>query len=478
MVWMNIYVIVLALLVLGGGVRSSRTKQSVLLAASYLFYGTFGTTFLAMLIASSIFNFAMGVWLKRRPTAARLWIGISVNVGLLSLFKYLPAMNAIHQIAMPIGMSFWTFQAMSYLFDIYRAEQLDESLVEFCLYMAFWPTVLMGPVCRLSYLLPQFRDTSSVQFSDLTEGINRIGLGLFMKLVLAQLLASGVDAGFIITRSTAESTHHWGGLDVWFLAIGFGFQLFFDFAGYSHISIGAARLFGFRITENFDAPFLATTPSIFWSKWHISLSSWIRDYVFVPFATVRRQAWWRYFALWLSMVLFGLWHGSKFTYVIWGAYQGVLLVAHRIGQQLKRKSGFEPGGPIGRGLSWIATFLTISLGWIAFRANDLNQTSAMLRAVLSPHTYRNAALSANYYFTVLGLACGYFAVVNSPRFFVRVSQGSFSQRIIQSRIFEPVQLLWRNAWLWMTPTIVFLATLWMLTSFTTVDVRPFVYSGF
>src|SRR6185295_9624236 len=185
-----------------------------------------------------------------------------------------------HDIVMPVGISFWTFQGLSYLFDVYREEEIDPSLLEFCLYMAFWPTVLSGPVCRLPNMLPQFRKEPVFSWEDISAGTLRIIQGLFMKMVLAQLLASGLTPGQGVAAGFDQVKSGLGGLDVWLLAIGFGFQLFFDFAGYSHIVIGGARLFGIQVPENFHRPFVSTTPSIFWTRWHMSLSFWIRDYVF------------------------------------------------------------------------------------------------------------------------------------------------------------------------------------------------------
>ena len=246
---------------------------------------------------------------------------------------------------MPLGISFWTFQAMSYLFDLYRQEDIDPSLLEFCLYMAFWPTVIMGPICRLESMLPQFREGERFSSSNLLAGAKRIVTGLFMKVVLSQLLASGLTPGSGVAAGFAGDATVLTGLDVWFLAIGFGFQLFFDFAGYSHIVIGTARLFGVRLDENFNAPFTASTPAEFWTRWHMSLSSWIRDYVFVPVASARREVAWRYCALAFSMTLFGLWHGAKAVFLLWGLYHGVLLIAHRVIQQTRRNMNWAiPAG--------------------------------------------------------------------------------------------------------------------------------------
>src|SRR5438034_7287271 len=362
--------------------RSLTVRQVILLAASYLFYASWGIGFLSVLVASSLMNYALGIVLRRQPTAGRLWISVACNVVLLSFFKYLPPLlegapadallpDFLHRIVMPVGMSFWTFQGLSYLFDTYREEELDPSLLEFCLYMAFWPTVLAGPVCRLPNMLPQFRRLSGFNLADISVGARRLLQGVIMKTVLAQILVSGWLPGEGITAGFDQMKGGWGGVDVWLLGIGFGFLLFFDFAGYSHMVIGTARIFAIRVPENFNRPFFSTTPSIFWTRWHMSLSFWIRDYVFNPLAAAwRRYRWWPHVVFVISMTVFGLWHGAKWTFIIFGVYHGLLLIGHRLGQQMKRRFSIRLPRYLGGFLAWGTTFLLLSLGFILFRAND------------------------------------------------------------------------------------------------------------
>ena len=195
---------------------------------------------------------------------------------------------------------------MSYLFDLYRGEDLDPSFLEFTLYMAFFPVAISGPICRMPDMLPQFRSRQLTSWDDIGRGFVRIATGVLM-MQLARLLGQGILSGDGINRGFDHVTS-WSGTDVWCLAFGYGLQLFFDFAGYSHIAIGAAKALGFTLPENFARPFQSTTPSIFWTRWHMSLSFWIRDYIFLPLAMLRREMWWRNLALLLSMVFFGLWH--------------------------------------------------------------------------------------------------------------------------------------------------------------------------
>src|SRR5215813_2039037 len=335
--------VVLLLTVVGWRLPSTKGRQILFLAASYLFYASWGIGFLSILIISSLMNYAYGCVLRRKVTVPRLWIGIALNLLPLAFFKYLPVLlelglgpagswqyHFVRQIIMPVGMSFWTFQGLSYLCDIYFEEELDPSLLEFCLYMAFWPTVLSGPICRLPSMLPQFRQLAPFSWDDLSAGSLRFIQGVMMKFVLAQILGSGWRPGEGIAAGFDQIQGGWGGVDVWLLGIGYGFLLFFDFAGYSHMVIGTARIFAIRLPENFDRPFLSITPSIFWTRWHMSLSFWIRDYVFSPLAVAgRRYRWWPHVVLVISMTLFGLWHGAKLTFIVFGIYHGLILVLHR-----------------------------------------------------------------------------------------------------------------------------------------------------
>src|SRR5208283_3607139 len=350
-------------------VRSRRVRQAVLLAGSYALYVTWGVWFAAVLLASTVMNFLLGRWLRQKPSPLVLWTGILLNLALLGSFKYLPetagampfsSLERFAHLALPLGISFWTFQAMSYLFDLYRGEELDPSFVEFALYMVFFPVAISGPICRMPEMLPQFRSEDPLRRSDIGRGLSRIATGVLM-MQLAQMLGQGILAGDGDGINAGfDHLTHWSGADVSCLAFGYGLQLFFDFAGYSHIAIGAAKMLGFTLPENFARPFQSATPSIFWTRWHMSLSFWIRDYVFLPLAVLRREMWWRNLALIVSMVLFGLWHKASVLFLLWGCYNGVLLVLHRQVQQLQRRFDWTPPAGLWTPISWITTMSVIS----------------------------------------------------------------------------------------------------------------------
>ena len=436
-------------------VRARALRQAVLLVASYVLYFTWGRWFAAVLAASTVMNFLVGRWLRRKPSGIALWTGILLNLALLGMFKYLPeaavqfpfsSLQRFSHLAMPIGLSFWTFQAMSYLFDLYREEELDPTFVEFALYMAFFPVTISGPICRMPDMLPPFRSDELTPSSNILEGLRRIAIGIFMVQV-AKLLGQGIfgrdgiDSGF--NRLT-----EWSGPDVWCLAFGYGLQLFFDFAGYSHIAIGAAKAMGFVVPENFARPFQSTTASVFWTRWHMSLSFWIRDYIFLPLATRRREIWWRNATLVISMAAFGIWHRASILFLVWGCYHGMLLVMHRQVQQAQRKFNWDPPR-LWEPLSWIATISLISLGWIFFRANSLSEARQMCSALVAPGSYATHNLSVSLFILVATIALIYALALVTIDMLARHSDEAESPETSHQQGFLSLVARWR--WYWIPP---------------------------
>jgi alginate O-acetyltransferase complex protein AlgI len=436
--------------------RSVKVRQACLLTGSCALYLSWGIWFGAVLLASIVMNYLLGAWIRRTPSALILWTGILLNLLVLTTFKYLPgvaiplpfsSLQKLAHLALPLGISFWTFQAMSYLFDLYRGEELQPSFVEFALYMVFFPVTISGPICRVPDMLPQFRSEKAIDWSSVERGFVRIATGVLM-MQLARLLGQGILAGDGID-SGFDRIAHWSGPDVWCLVFGFGLQLFFDFAGYSHIAIGVAKVLGFTVPENFARPFQSTSPSIFWTRWHMSLSFWIRDYVFLPLAVLRREMWWRSLVLVLSMVLFGLWHNASLLFIIWGCYHGVLLVLHRQAQQLQGRFDWHPPAFLWAPLSWSATFILISLGWIFFRAHSLPKAGQMLSAVLSPASYLSHVVSGSLYLLVMALGCGYVIVLLGIEALDHYSVGTgVSHQHVGSGV---ISFLARKRWFWIPP---------------------------
>ena len=448
--------------------RSATARQSLYLVASYLFYISWGSWLIVVLLFSSLVNYALGQWLKKRISEGRLWTGIIFNLALLSVFKYLPLLGTVapsgsplallKRILFPIGISFWTFEALSYLLELYREEDLNPTLLEFCLYMAFWPTVIMGPICRMSSMLPQFRQDWSVTNDDLKTGVRRISIGILM-VVISEVMSGGLYAGAgvdaIFDHAPFTGAGRLGGVDVWCMIIAYAFQLYFSFCGYSHVVIGAARLFGIQLQENFNRPYLSTTPSVFWTRWHMSLSFWIRDFLFLPLATMRREVWWRNLSLVIAMFAFGVWHmgvhEGSLLMMMWGTYHGILLVVHRQWQEFRKRVGFEWSGTLASLISWGLTFSAVCVGYIFFRANSFQQAVAMLKAMASLHTYRHLTLDHSFYMMTLLAAGGYFAVIGLGTLLDRLGE------IGPGPLKTPLGALARERWVWITPVVVVLA---------------------
>ncbi len=434
-------------------VRSRGMRQIFLLAVSYALYLTWGAWFLLVLLASTAMNFLLGRQMQRRPSAAILWAGLMFNLLLLAFFKYLPgvavsfpfaSLETFSHLALPLGISFWTFQAMSYLLDLYRGEELDPSFIEFALYMAFFPVTISGPICRMPEMLPQFRSDATPSRDDKARGLSRIATGVLM-MQIAQLLGKGILSGQGINAGF-DQMRAWDGADTWCLAFGYGLQIFFDFAGYSHIAIGAAQMLGFTVPENFARPFASTTPSIFWTRWHMSLSFWIRDYVFLPLAMLRRDEWWRKFCLLVAMVLFGIWHKATILFVLFGCYHGLLLILHRQAQQVERKFEWQPSSKRWTEFSWVVTMALVNLGWIFFRANSLEQTAQMFSALLSPAGYARHVIHPSLYLLVTVVAIGYAAAL------VIIDRlDAYAQRLQAAPASSAVVIAVRERWVWIAP---------------------------
>ena len=477
-------VVFLLCVVVFAKVRSRAVRQPILLIGSCALYLSWGPWFAVVLLTSTVMNFLIGKWLRRNPSGLVLSTGILLNLALLGSLKYLPeiavsiplsSLQRYSHLALPLGISFWTFQAMSFLFDLYRGEELDPSFFEFALYMVFSPVVISGPICRMPEMLPQFRSEQTTPWREIGRGFSRIATGVFM-MQLAQLLGQGILASDGINAGFDHVTH-WSGTDVWCLAFGYGLQLFLDFAGYSHIAIGAASVLGFTLPENFARPFQSTSPSIFWTRWHMSLSFWVRDYVFLPLAVVRREMWWRNIVLVVSMILFGLWHKASVLFVLWGCYHGVLLVLHRQVQQLQRKFDWTPPAGPWAPISWGATITLVSLGWIFFRANSLFEARQMLSAVLSPASYSSRFVSGSLYVLVAALAVGYAIV--------RAVTEALDRHSVEQEAVNPgtrpgiIALIARNRWFWIPPLYVLALLLVLIVTHTRgADAAQFMYRKF
>jgi alginate O-acetyltransferase complex protein AlgI len=379
------------------GLRAWPARKAWLLAASYAFYGAWSPPFALLLAASSVFDW----WLGHRIDAAegrrrRFWLVASLasNLGLLGYFKYgdflldnfvaFAATLGVHyappdwDIVLPVGISFYTFQSLSYTIDVYRRQLRPHwTLTDFMLYVSFFPQLVAGPIVRAADFLPQLLAPKSATRDQFGWGLCLLVFGLFCKVVLADsVFAPAVDPVYGATGTLAT-------LDAWTAVLAFSGQIYYDFCGYSICAVGAALCLGFRLPDNFDRPYAAAGITDFWRRWHLSLSTWLRDYLYIPLGGSRHGRARTALALMLTMLLGGLWHGASWLFVLWGGLHGALLVLERVARGWRGAPAREAQarGGLRLVLALGATFLLVTLIWIPFRAGSPAQAWNVLQAL-------------------------------------------------------------------------------------------------
>jgi alginate O-acetyltransferase complex protein AlgI len=375
---------------------SWRTRKLNLLLASYVFYAAWNPPFVVLLWISTLVDWlaAAGMGRATTRTGRRLCLALSlaVNLGLLGFFKYggfavrnfaalLQTLGIAYQPAapdfiLPVGISFYTFQTLSYTLDVYRGTLRPvSSLLDFSLYVTFFPQLVAGPIVRAADFLPQLRTPRIVTADHLGWGLALLLIGLAQKVILADAcLAPVVDKVF---AATAQA----GGLDAWVGVLSFSAQIFFDFAGYSTCALGAAHCFGFVLMDNFRCPYGAVGFSDFWRRWHISLSTWLRDYLYISLGGNRRGSVRTGINLMATMLLGGLWHGASWMFVIWGGLHGLYLLAERGVRHVSAGRRWRLGGPP-RWLVALGTYALVCVAWVFFRAPDLATANRLLHTML------------------------------------------------------------------------------------------------
>jgi D-alanyl-lipoteichoic acid acyltransferase DltB (MBOAT superfamily) len=361
--------------------QRERLREIVLLVASYLFYMSWNWRYAGLLMLSTVVDYSVGrlIVKESRPRVRRIILIASLcsNLGMLCLFKYYnffvelagPATTFIgmdlaflkHELLLPVGISFYTFQTMSYTIDLYRGENvLEKDFLKFSVFVAFFPQLVAGPIVRAKQFLPQLNRVPAVSHERVQDGILLVFRGLFKKVAIADLLgALAVDKVF----ANPSAFSSW---DLIIALYGYTFQIYNDFSGYSDIAIGLARILGFELPRNFNRPYLSQSVREFWTRWHISLSTWLRDYLYISLGGNRVAPWRIRVNLMITMLLGGLWHGAALHFIAWGAYHGFLLMIGR-----SRDSGMENSGWWNVLRKQIVCFHLIVLGWLLFRVQDL-----------------------------------------------------------------------------------------------------------
>lgn len=364
-----------------------RGQNVLLLAASLVFYGYWDWRFLLLLLGTASVDYTIALLISGTEDARRrklyLIVSLVSNLSVLGLFKYfnffassleqilgvfgrVPTM-ALH-IVLPVGISFYTFQAMGYTIDVYRRDtKAERNLLDFLLFISFFPQLVAGPIERASRLLPQVVSPRTIRLEQVEAALFLLLWGTFKKVVIADNCA-------IVANRVFNDYTRYEGMDVVLGVLAFTVQIYCDFSGYSDIARGLAKLLGFELMLNFKLPYLAQSPSDFWSRWHVSLSTWLRDYLYVPLGGNRKGERKTYRNLALTMLLGGLWHGAAWNYVLWGAYHGVLLILYRL---FDRAPGGRRLGPRGM-VRMLGMFVLLVVGWVLFRSRSVEQIAYML----------------------------------------------------------------------------------------------------
>ena len=395
------YLVFLPIVLLGYFLLPDNRRWFWLLAASCYFYAVFVPAYLLILGGTIVVDYFAGLVIEGAAGRKRklwLYVSIAANVGVLAVFKYYNFLNHNLQqvwefvgwtypvrdlgLLLPVGLSFHTFQAMSYTIEVYRGNQKAERHFGiYALYVMFFPQLVAGPIERPQNMLHQFREKHPLVYQNFTEGLSQILWGLFKKVVIADRLAAYVTVVYDAPGAARPLSAVLG-------TIFFAFQIYCDFSGYSDIAIGSAQLLGYRLMANFRRPYFARSVSDFWTRWHISLSTWFRDYVYIPLGgnRVGNTRWYR--NLLITFLLSGLWHGANWTYVIWGGLNGVYLVTSLITRDARVRASEATG--LSR-VPWLQqtlqvafTFTIICLSWVFFRASSVSVAFELLRTMAGP----------------------------------------------------------------------------------------------
>jgi len=397
---------------------SWNTKKLNLLVASYLFYAAWNPPFVILLWISTVVDWFAAQQLvhARRPLVRRSWMLLSVvaNLGMLGYFKYghfllenfsaLMASLGVHyvppawDIVLPVGISFYTFATLSYTLDVYLHRAMPaRRFLDYALFVTFFPHLVAGPIMRPTELVPQFEQPHRASAHQLRFGLALMTLGLFQKIVLADSFLAGA------AEMVYDSDQTPGALDAWFGTLAFSGQIFCDFAGYSTTAIGAAMCLGFAMPDNFRFPYAAIGFSDFWRRWHITLSSWLRDYLYIPLGGNRHGPARTYLALMATMLLGGLWHGASWTFVVWGGLHGLYLSGERILRA--RFAGYRPGPGMLLALG-LLTYVLVNVTWVFFRAHSFGKAWSVLRGMAGGNGAAEPILPMVYLVTTAAIVGG------------------------------------------------------------------------
>jgi alginate O-acetyltransferase complex protein AlgI len=407
--------------------RSPRERAGLMLAASLVFYSSWKLAYLPLLLGSLSINYLLYLRLLKSPSRVVLAVAVTLNLVFLGTAKYLAfltetlfglaglaglqapqAAPAWMHWVLPLGISFYTFHMLSAMFDVYHGVWAKHvTFPRWCLYVTFFPHLIAGPILRPGQLIDQLGELAPLRFDNFRLGGTIFVAGLIKKTLFADNLSSIADAAY----------NHPAGLhtaSAWIGTLAFAFQIYFDFSGYSEMAVGLARMFGVTLPRNFLYPYISRSPTEFWRRWHITLSLWLRDYLYVPLGGNRRSAGRTRLNLMTTMVLGGLWHGANWTFVVWGALHGLYLIGHRLLNAAFTRLGVTEGGRTSRWLSQVGmpvTFLLVLVAWVFFRASSFGDAWDVLRAMAGGQGRPGASVDFRLYEIAIVAAAALLAAV-------------------------------------------------------------------
>lgn len=401
--------------------RDLRLQNALIVVASYVFYGWWDWRFLSLIIFSSLVDYTIGRLLARESRTPRrtlyLWISILVNLGFLGFFKYYnffidnfvqafsflgaPIQAHTLDIILPVGISFYTFQTLSYTIDVYKKKlKPTQDLISFLAFVSFFPQLVAGPIERATHLLPQFYKQREFHYSKAVDGCRQILWGLFKKVVIADQCAQYANDIFNNSATYSGSTLVMG-------ALFFTFQIYGDFSGYSDIAIGTSRLFGFDLKQNFATPYFSRDIAEFWRRWHISLSTWFRDYLYIPLGGSRGGTWMKVRNIFIIFLVSGFWHGANWTFIIWGLLNAIyflpLLLTGRNRSHLDVVACTSTFPSLREGVSMLSTFSLTVFAWIFFRAENIAQALSYIQNIFNKSLFGLPSVRPSYLIIIITL---------------------------------------------------------------------------
>ncbi|MBN1905489.1 MAG: MBOAT family protein [Deltaproteobacteria bacterium] len=446
---------------------NNRIRKSILIFANYYFYAYWDWRFLGLIIITSFSDYTVGKALsKSNSTSFRkllITISILINLCILAGFKYcnffIHSLNLILEpfnfdlstlpIILPLGISFYTFRTLTYTIDVYRKKiEPCSNFLDYAIFVSFFPTMVAGPIVRASELLPQLQCTTALKYIHILYGLKLFVVGAFLKIFVADGLAP-------FTNTVFDNIAVFSSLTIWLASLSYSIQLYSDFAGYSMMAIGISKAMGYDIPKNFDFPYLSTSISEFWKRWHITLSNWVRDYIYISLGGNRKGKIRTYSNLIFSMILCGLWHGAAWTFAFWGFYHGVALVINHVWRLIPKHRNVDKEviTPLKELSSHFITLLTVIVGWVFFRADG----------------FGNALIAVNkMFYPVSGVVWYYpFSIFIILSFII-------IHFIKSSRVGDCLDIPIKA---WYAPAFLF-CMIWLCLVFGPKEFTPFIYSQF